>query len=435
MKIWETAVSMAEQTPPERNRYVDFLRAVSITVVIIGHWLIATAWWVDGEFVTGHLVAASPDLQWLTWIFQVMPIFFIVGGYANAVSLESADRKGTTYAQWLNTRINRLLTPLLVLMVAWAVISFGLSMLGVSAEAITYLSKSALVPTWFLAIYTMVVILAPAAYRLWQKLGYASIVLFIALAALTDVLFFAADIRWPAWANYFWVWLAVHQLGFAWRDGKHGKPTTLLSLFIAGFASLYALVHYGPYPMAMVGSPDEVSNSLPPKVTLVALGFLQFGLLLSIETPMRRVLSGVKTWAATVLINSMIMSIYLWHITVMLAVGAIMVALDGFGFGPEPGSATWWQTRPIWVGVLIVFLLPIGLLMSPLERVKASGARPAWRQILGAILMCLGIALLALWGFAGAPKAGYDLAAFACVIVGALLAGLVTLPGRSKAYS
>ncbi|MEM6514366.1 MAG: acyltransferase family protein, partial [Pseudomonadota bacterium] len=171
MNIWQTAVSMAEQTPADRNRYVDFLRAVSILVVIMGHWLIATAWWVDGELVTGHLVAAQPELQWLTWIFQVMPIFFIVGGYANAVSLESADRKGTTYAQWLNARINRLLTPLLVLLVAWAVISFGLQFAGVTDATVQYLSRSALVPTWFLAIYTMVVILAPAAYRLWQKLG------------------------------------------------------------------------------------------------------------------------------------------------------------------------------------------------------------------------------------------------------------------------
>ncbi|MEM9401195.1 MAG: acyltransferase [Pseudomonadota bacterium] len=435
MNIWQTAVSMAEQTPADRNRYVDFLRAVSILVVIMGHWLIATAWWVDGELVTGHLVAAQPELQWLTWIFQVMPIFFIVGGYANAVSLESADRKGTTYAQWLNARINRLLTPLLVLLVAWAVISFGLQFAGVTDATVQYLSRSALVPTWFLAIYTMVVILAPAAYRLWQKLGYGSVVLFIALAVLTDVLFFAFDLRWPAWANYFWVWLAVHQLGYVWRDGKHGSVGLRIAIGVAGFAILYALVSRGPYPMAMVGSPDEVSNSLPPKITLIALGLFQFGLLLAIEGPMRRVLSNVKTWAATVLINSMIMSIYLWHITVMLAIGGVMYALDGFGFGLEPGNTAWWQSRPLWLAVLWVGLVPVGLLMSPLERVKASSARPAWRQISGAVFMCLGIALLALWGFAGAPKAGFDLAAFACVVVGALLAGLVTLPGRAQAYN
>jgi hypothetical protein len=43
MQIWLRAKSLAAQTPPERNRYVDFLRAVSIMVVIAGHWMIATA--------------------------------------------------------------------------------------------------------------------------------------------------------------------------------------------------------------------------------------------------------------------------------------------------------------------------------------------------------------------------------------------------------
>ncbi len=80
MKIWMTAVSLADQTPPERNRYVDFLRAVSITFVIIGHWLISTAYYVNGNLTPGHMLGIQPWTQWLTWLFQVMPVFFFVGG-------------------------------------------------------------------------------------------------------------------------------------------------------------------------------------------------------------------------------------------------------------------------------------------------------------------------------------------------------------------
>src|SRR5210317_1931983 len=121
MQIWSQAMSLAAQTPPERNRYVDFLRAVSILVVIVGHWLIATAWVVDGEMRAGHLLADRPDLHWLTWMFQVMPIFFIVGGYSNAVSLESAQRRGVDYAGWLAARLHRLVMPVLALLLTWAV--------------------------------------------------------------------------------------------------------------------------------------------------------------------------------------------------------------------------------------------------------------------------------------------------------------------------
>ena len=88
MAIWSQVKQLAAKTPAERNRYVDFLRAVSIMVVIVGHWLIATSWYVDGELQSGHLLKSHPQTQWLTWLFQVMPIFFIVGGYSNGVSLE-----------------------------------------------------------------------------------------------------------------------------------------------------------------------------------------------------------------------------------------------------------------------------------------------------------------------------------------------------------
>ncbi|MDH3756812.1 MAG: acyltransferase, partial [Gammaproteobacteria bacterium] len=101
MRIWSQASELAAQTPAERNRYVDFLRAVSILIVVVGHWLIATAHYVDGTLTPGHLLKSEPGTQWLTWLFQVMPIFFIVGGYSNAVSLESARRKGDQYAVWL----------------------------------------------------------------------------------------------------------------------------------------------------------------------------------------------------------------------------------------------------------------------------------------------------------------------------------------------
>ena len=130
MQIWSQASQMAAQTPAERNRYVDFLRFVSIMAVIIGHWLIATAYVVNGDIDVGHLLKGRPQLHWLTWIFQVMPIFFIVGGYSNAVSLESSERKGIGYAGWLSARLNRLVAPLLILVVAWAVIAIVMTMLG-----------------------------------------------------------------------------------------------------------------------------------------------------------------------------------------------------------------------------------------------------------------------------------------------------------------
>jgi len=437
MGMWATAKTMAGKTPAERNRYVDFLRAVSILVVIVGHWLMATAWYVDGEFIPGHMLRTDPGLQWMTWIFQVMPIFFIVGGYSNAISLDSAARKGIGYAGWLAARLHRLVSPLLVLMLSWAVAAGILSVLEIRADAVQFMSKAALVPTWFLAIYIMLVVLAPGSYRLWRRYGFASFWAFVALAAFVDIAFFRFGMTWLGWTNYFWVWLGVHHLGFAWRDGRLGTPFRLLLYSLIGFATLYLMIRLGPYPLAMVGSPDEgLSNTLPPKATLIALAIFQFGLLLSVEAPMRRALSGLRLWAATVLVNSMIMTVYLWHITAMVMVGAVMYLAGGFGFGLEPGTGAWWASRPLWILVLFAALLPLALLLSPLERrSRPTGAAVPGtvRQIIGAVLVCLGVTVLALFGFgSNVGITGHlDIAAIATFVIGAALCDL--LPAFKKA--
>ncbi len=431
MSIWSQAKELAAKTPAERNRYVDFLRAVSILVVITGHWLIVALFYHDGSLTIGDLLSIQPKAQWSTWLFQVMPIFFIVGGYANAVSLESARRREAGYADWLAGRLYRLVTPLLALLLSWALLAVILRFVGVSRDVVGLASRAALIPTWFLAIYIMVVVLAPATYIAWRRWGFLSFAAFAVVGAFVDVAFFAADLKWLGWSNYFWVWLSVHHLGYAWRDGRLGSPARLLAYSSLGLLALVLLVFKGPYPLAMVGSPDEgLSNSLPPKITLLALGVFQFGLLLSIEGPMRRMLSGVRIWAATVLINSMIMTVYLWHLTVMVIIVSLAYLAGGFGLGLEPGSSEWWMTRPLWIGILYAALLPVALPLAWFERQSrpADAAAPAAaRQVGGAIMICIGVAVLALFGFGGASLPVIAVAAISAVVVGSAISGL--LPG------
>ena len=431
MGIWSQARDLAAETPDERNRYVDFLRAVSILVVITGHWLISALYYHDGSLTPTSILVVQPSTHWLTWLFQVMPIFFIVGGYANAVSLESARRREIAYAGWLAARLNRLVTPLLVLVLGWALFAAILHFSGVSGTVIQLASRAALIPIWFLAIYIMVVVLAPATYIAWRRWGFASFWALAAIGALVDVAFFVADLRWLGWSNFFWVWLSVHHLGYAWRDGRMGSPARLLTYSALGFLALVLLVFKGPYPFAMAGSPDEgLSNTSPPKITLLALAITQFGLLLAIESPMRRILSGLRIWTATALINSMIMTLYLWHLTIMMIIVALAYLAGGLGLGLEPGSSEWWFTRPVWIAVLYAVLLPVTLLLAPMERRAraADAAVPAAvRQVAGAALICFGVALLARFGFGNAPLPGLDVAATVMVIAGAGISGL--LPG------
>jgi surface polysaccharide O-acyltransferase-like enzyme len=430
MSIWSRAREIALATPDERNRYVDFLRAMSIGFVITGHWLITTAYYdaSTGSLTPVRTLEVVPWTNWLTWIFQVMPIFFIVGGYSNAVSLESASSMRIGYARWLAGRLQRLLTPLLLLVLVWAAISVALKLAGNDEAVIRMLSRSALLPSWFLAIYTMIVLLAPLSYRLWRRWGYASLMIYIGLAVFVDLLFFAADAPWAGWSNYFWVWLAMHHLGFAWRDGRLGRPPLLLALSMFSLLALSAMILLGPYPIAMAGSPgDDVSNTLPPKVTLIALGLCQFGLLMAIEKPMQRLLARVNLWTITVIVNTMIMTIYLWHMTVLLAVLVASYFADGLGMTLVPGSAEWWWTRPLWLAILGILLIPLALALSPLERAtRPAGSMPpsVARLVGGAMMAGLGITLVTLLGFDGNLLSWTTTGATALVIGGAWIGGV-----------
>ena len=81
-------------------------------------------------------------------------------------------------------------------------------------------------------------------------------------------------------------------------------------------------------------------------------------------------------------------------------------------------------------------ILILALLLSPLERrgrPKDAPIPAAPRQIGGAIAICLGIALLALFGFGDEPADWIDVAAFVFAVGGAAVAGLLAMPRRSEA--
>lgn len=398
-------------TPARRERYVDFLRVFSLAVVMFGHWLMAAVEWRDGRLVAENVLEAAPAAQWLTWIFQIMPVFFVVGGFSNTASWTGAARDGRGYGAWLGGRLVRLVRPVLAFALVWSAVVAGLSLAGTDPAAVR--AGSIAQPLWFLAVYVVVVAVAPAMVAAHRRWGWrVPVALGVGVAAVDLA-------RWPlgvplvGWANLALVWLFAHQLGVAWRSGGMASWSRrrLIGLAALGLGALFLLTGAGGYSSSMVGVGDARSNTFPPSLALVALGLWQFAAALLLRPAVDRWLGRPRAWAAVVVANGMAMTVFLWHLTALVVVSAVALP-TGLIASPPAGSAAWWAWRPVWIVALVLALVPLVALFARVELGRISPPSPsAVRAVVVALLLAGGMAVLARKGFVPAGMVGAGLVA------------------------
>jgi hypothetical protein len=278
-----------------------------------------------------------------------------------------------------------------------------------------------------LAVYAMMILWVPLASTAWKRFGMASIWAPVATAVLVDLAYFRFELHAVGWVNYLFVWGAIHQLGFAWRDDRCGSKATAALFCFGGLAILAALTELGPWPRSLVGVPgDEVSNTTPPHLPILALAAFQFGAARLFEKPLRKWLEGETAWTATVFINSMIMTTFLWHSTVMMLLFGASIELGGIGLHGLPGVADWWVLKGVWIVVFAVALVPVVALASrwerqPVVRAPTAGAR----QVLGTLIIGFGLARLARYGIVDTSTDELQVVMLALPFLGAAVAGLV----------
>jgi surface polysaccharide O-acyltransferase-like enzyme len=344
-------------TTDHRNHVVDLVRVAALAGVVLGHWL-KQGWYVDeGVLHRIDLLRIAPWTHPLTWVFQVIPLFFLVGGFVNAQSWRHAEARGTGYGAWLAQRVGRLTRPLVPLLVLWcALVPVALSV-GLDHDWLRVASTSALGPTWFLATYVVIVALVPLTVRAWERWGAWTLVPgCVALAV--DVLSLRLGSTAVGGLNLLLVWGTVHQLGYGWRDGTLRTRRRAAALLLVGLGGALALVALGPYGPSMVGVGGYgVNNANPPRVTLLLLGLAWAGLVLLAEPALGRLSRRRAVRAVVASVGPRTMTLYLWHPTVMGILAAGSLWLGGVGLHPRPGTVEWWGLRPPWLLLLTLTLV------------------------------------------------------------------------------
>jgi Domain of unknown function (DUF4383) len=199
-------------------------------------------------------------------------------------------------------------------------------------------------------------------YRLWVPAALA------AVAAAVDALRLGAGLEEVGYLNLLVVWVLVQQVGFFYADGTLARLSrrALAGLAAAGLGALVALTGTGAYPPSMVGLPGEDSNMSPPTVCIVALTVWQAALLMLARGRVSAWLARRLPWTAVIAVGSMAMTLYLWHLTAMVALYGLVLAVGGPL--PTPGTGWWWATRPLWLALLAGVLVPVALALSRFER-------------------------------------------------------------------
>src|SRR4051794_33108696 len=420
-----TASELAARTPPSRDRAVDCLRVASLAVVLVGHTLMAT---VEPDGRVGNVLAALPQAQVLTWLFQVVPVFFLVGGFGHAAALRSRP----PYGAFLASRMTRLVPPAAVLSALWLAAGVLLELTGNAGGLPRSAARVAVQPLWFLGVYMALIALAPAMLALHRRFGLRVVVVLVAATAALDVVRFASDagsVPGVCYLSVGTVWLAVHSLGFAWYDGtleRLGRPSA-----VGGLAVAATLVGGGPYPTSMVGLPGApVSNMSPPTLALLAHALWLTGVVVRLRPRLRRLLAGRRAWTAVVAANGICMTAFLWHLTALFGVLAVAPRLPA-------GSLTWWATRPL---IVAATLVGTAVLVAAFRRFERPGALPVRTPAVagaGTAATALGLLALSATGAVGvlssrhASLAGVMVtpaAAAVLLIIGVLLLGVVRKP-------
>ncbi|MGH8897177.1 MAG: acyltransferase family protein [Egibacteraceae bacterium] len=361
---WQRTVERVEAaTPPERDRVIDALRAGSIGCVILGHWLV-TALVVDGSGVRiASPLSAMPSLAALTWVLQVIALFFFVGGYANSRSLVSARAAGRGYRAWLAGRARRLGGPVVVLLAVWATAAGLAAAVGAPLALLRTVGLLVVQPLWFVVVYLLVTALLPAVLAVYRRLGLWAALASGLVVAVVDLLRFGRGVPGAGalgWATVVFGWLVAYLLGVAWAHGRLRSSRAALLLVLGGGALAGALVGWGGYPASMVGVTGAARSNLnPPSLLVPAVACVQVGVVLLVRDRLARLARRPRVWTVTALTNRSAMTLFLWHQTALVMVTLALAPwgrVPGLHTPPSTGAWVWARLGwlPLFAGVLAV---------------------------------------------------------------------------------
>ncbi|WP_395311328.1 acyltransferase family protein [Mycobacterium sp. AMU20-3851] len=404
------AAATVANAGPGRDRAIDVARLSALVVVMFGHCALLLATIDDRGLRIGNILGELPQLTPITWVVQVMPLFFFAGGAAGAYGWHpDGSAAGKSWGSWLVGRTQRLCRPVFWYLGFWTV-ALLVARLTLGADSADRLGRECVALLWFLGVYLMVIAFVPALTRLRGAGATAGVLaLLVAVAAGVDQIRFALGTAEAGVANFVIVWLIPVVIGVAYARGLLRAPVALL-VAAAALAAQILLAAFGFYEVSLVttGSTDGVSNVAPPTLLLALHCIWMPCVFVALAGIVRRVAERPRVWYLVAVGNGGAMTLYLWHIP---AIAVAAFSLNAVGLDAwDVHAPNFWALLALRAAVFAVVMSATFLLLSPLEHrrlpwwddpVGATGAR----SVLAGVLVCgagAAMLLVAKNGLAGA---------------------------------
>ncbi|MFC3777306.1 acyltransferase family protein [Mycolicibacterium holsaticum] len=418
----------AADTPPDRDRAIDVARLGALVVVIFGHCALLLATIDSAGVRIGNILGEIPALAPVTWVVQVMPLFFLAGGAAGAYSWHT----GRAWGAWLFTRAQRLCRPVFWYLAVWSAALFAVR-LTLGTESAADLGRESVALLWFLGVYLVVLAFVPLLTRLDSGRVTAVVVAgLVAVAGLNDAIRIATGTAMAGVANFVVVWLIPVVIGVAYARKLIGRRTAL-GVAVGALAAQITLATVGPYEVSLVVTGSEQLSNVSPPTLLLALHCTWMSCaFVAAAGAIQRWAQRPRVWYVVAVGNGGAMTLYLWHI-VAIAIAAFSlhaVGLDAY----DVDAAGFWGRLALRAAVFAVVMLAMFRLLSPLEHrrlpwwdapASGTGARSV---AAGVLVIAAGVALLLLAKNGLTGSAGWTL--LGC-FVGAAAAARICLPART----
>jgi hypothetical protein len=418
--LFPSPSDVAAATPATRDRAIDVIRIVSLVGVVVGHTIMATSTLRDGVFIWSNLLTASPVFQALTWIFQIMPLFFFAGV---AASIESWT-PGASWGNWLMRRCTRLYRPVFYYLAFWWVCLAVLSSVLPEHvyEPVAGISIQLL---WFLGAYVLVLAAVPLLARITTtaRLVGAVVGVYVFVAVIDAIRINADGLSALGYLNMIG-WVVPGILGVAYRR-RLLTGHAALTVGIVMLAVNLGLLIFGPYQLSLVGiETQQLKNMTPPSLLLAGHAIMMCAFAIAAAPAIARWAQRPRVWWLAAIGNSGAMTLYLWHIPPLLAMHLVFDYLGHPRFDPtSPGFIV---LSVVQLLIMVALVALVFVTMRPMENnplpLWDGGfvARPGLRSAATGALLCVaGAATLASVGWGLKDQGLYCVAVMIIALIAA----------------